>query len=81
MPLSASVSSLGMIQSLFDVALGDLRQRLQVLVGEQLGVGVALVDRTEDRLIASASPWARSTAALRVTLGLRGSRPAARPRR
>ena len=32
------------------VALGDLREHLQVLVGEQLRVGVALVDRPEDRV-------------------------------
>src|ERR671925_584791 len=31
------------------VALRDLRQHLEVLVGEQLRVGVALVDRLEDR--------------------------------
>src|SRR5690606_34892418 len=32
------------------VALGDLRQRLQVLVRQQLLVGVAVVDRLEDGL-------------------------------
>src|SRR5205085_5488097 len=31
------------------LALGELRQHLQVLVGEQLGVRLAVVDRLEDR--------------------------------
>jgi hypothetical protein len=31
------------------VALSDLRQHLQVLVGEQLGIGVSTMDRVEDR--------------------------------
>ena len=30
------------------VALGDLRQHLEILVGEELRVGIALVDRLED---------------------------------
>ena len=81
MPLSASVSSLGMIHSLFDVALGELRQRLQVLVGEQLRVGVALVDGVEDRGDRLGLALGAQHRGLRVTLGLRGSPPAAAPPR
>ena len=47
MPLSASVSSLGTIQSLLASPARDLRQHLEVLVGEQLLVRVAAVDRVE----------------------------------
>ena len=38
------VNSVGMTQILFASPCGELRQHLQVLVAEQLGVGVALVD-------------------------------------
>ena len=48
-PSSALPSSLGTIQNLVRVTLGDLRQHLQVLIGEQFGVRVALVDRAEHR--------------------------------
>ena len=44
-------------------AVRELRQRLQVLVGQQLLVGVAGVDRVEHLLIALASPSARRIAA------------------
>ena len=49
MPFSASVSSLGTIQSLLDWPCAICGKRLKVLVREQLRVGVALVDRVEDR--------------------------------
>ena len=61
------------------LALGELRQRQQVLVGEQLRVGVAVVDGAEDRRDGLASPWARSTAPWRRPRP-RGSRPAGSPR-
>ena len=44
------MNSTGDDPDLVRVALRDLRQHLQVLVGEQLGVGVAPVDRVEHGL-------------------------------
>ena len=62
-------------------AVGDLRQRLQVLVGEQLVVGVADVDRVEDRLDGLGLTLGAQDGGLLVALGARGSRPAVRPPR
>ena len=74
MPFSASVSSLGMTHSLFGVALRDLRQHLDVLVAEQLGVGVALVDGVEDREDRLGLTLGAQHRRLRVTLGLEDRR-------
>ncbi len=49
-PLSASVNSLGMIHSLLEALSAIFGQRLQVLVGEELVVGVSDVDGVEHRL-------------------------------
>ena len=52
--LTDALESLGELArddpELVRVTLGELRQRLQVLVRQKLGVRVALVDRVEDRL-------------------------------
>ena len=79
MPFSASVSSLGMIHSLFASPSRELRQHLQVLVAEQLRVGVALVDGVEDGQDRLGLALGAQHRRLGVALGLRGSPPAAAP--
>ena len=73
-PPSARVSSLGITQILFAVALGDLRQHLQVLVGEELRVGLPLVDRLEDRLDRLRLPLGGEDRGLLLALGLQDRR-------
>ena len=51
------------------VAAGDLRKHLQVLVGEQFGVRLALVNRFEDRL--DRLRLALRSQRLRLRVGLR----------
>ena len=63
------------------LALGDLGQGLQVLVGEQLGVGVTLVDSGEDLFDGLELACARRISASRAPSARAGSRTASRPRR
>ena len=68
-PLSACVNSDGITKILFASPWASCGQHLQVLVAEQLRVGVALVDRVEDRVDR-----------LRLALGAQDRRRLARPR-
>ena len=68
-------------EHLVGLALGELRQHLQVLVGEQLAVGVAGVDRLEHRRDRLRLALGAQDRGLALALGGQDRRAAARPRR